>query len=53
MFCGKNLSDQRKNLQLGAKVVLNMLDAVEELQYHTVFFVNFFTSYPLVIYSKV
>ena len=37
LYCSKNLSDQWKDLQLGSQVVLNMLDAVEELQSHNVF----------------
>ena len=34
--CGKNISDQREDLQLRSKV-LNMLDAVEEPQSHSEF----------------
>ena len=53
LYCDENLLDQRKDLQLESKVVLSMLDAVEELQSHTVFFENFFTSCSLLIYLRV
>ena len=48
LYCGKNLSDQRK----GSYVFLKTLDAIEEIQSHTAFFDNFFTSYQLLIHLK-
>ena len=51
LYCGKSASeDNRAGLLLGSKVVLNMLDIVEEPQSHTVFFDNLFTGYELLVY---
>ena len=44
--------DNRADLLLGSKVVLNMLDVVEEPQSYSVFFDNLFTGYELLVHLR-
>ncbi|XP_014777174.1 piggyBac transposable element-derived protein 3 [Octopus bimaculoides] len=53
LYCGKSSSDDnRADLLLGSKVVLNMLDVVEEPQSYSVFFDNLFTGYELLVHLR-
>lgn len=53
LYCGKSSSDDHHaDLLLGSKVVLNMLDVVEEPQSHSVFFDNLFTGYELLVHLR-
>uniref|UniRef100_A0A0L8IF49 PiggyBac transposable element-derived protein domain-containing protein n=1 Tax=Octopus bimaculoides TaxID=37653 RepID=A0A0L8IF49_OCTBM len=53
LYCGKSSSDDnRVDLLLGSKVILNMLDVVEEPQSYSVFFDNLFTGYELLVHLR-
>ena len=53
LYCGKSSSDDnRADLLLGSKVVLTMLDVVDEPQSHAVFFDNLFTGYELLVHLR-
>ena len=51
--CGKSSNvDNRSNLLLGSKVVLNMLDVVQDPYSHNVFFDNLFPVYELLVHLR-
>lgn len=53
LYCGKSSTeDDRSDLLLGSKVVLNMLDVVQDPCSHNVFFDNLFTGYELLVHLR-
>eukprot|EP00106_Octopus_bimaculoides_P000585 XP_014768027.1 PREDICTED: piggyBac transposable element-derived protein 3-like [Octopus bimaculoides] len=51
LYCGKNEDEsQYDDLTLGSRVVLQMLEVVEDLLSHCVYFHSLFTSYDLLVH---
>lgn len=54
VYCGKkpNEIEETKGIPLGAKVVLDLLKNLPEPSRNEIFFDNYFTTYPLMVYLK-
>lgn len=54
VYCGKkpNETEDTKGIPLGAKVVLDLLKNLPDPSKNEIFFDNYFTTYPLMVYLK-